>query len=384
MSIKMIALILLLDLIQSPVLGLRCWTCENEPNIEACDKNAVLKTCRFNEQSCHTVARRIGTPDNMFTVSRHCKQKLACLNDQAQNGFPMPGFKMPRHPQCNGDQHSAVCRCCCTSDGCNRGALSCIPEPRCPMLKKPKYGDLVCTNENKVGSVCRTVCGLDYYVSPNEADVRTCTESGTWEGIKSCCARPCPPNGNLDVVFVLHTSDSGNWKTGLDVIATIQSLFKMGKDSARVGFVGDIGHPYESTAMHLNDFSERASLSLAIRSQAFNNTGNAASNIAEVLKYVKRSMFTTRNGDRKNAENIIVLVTDQNNSAGGMTSAAYELRRSGIKTFVVNFQEPKSNKDLRNLLPLTRYMNRIFSWKPGMSNRTFAFRVGVALCGNPC
>uniref|UniRef100_H2Z151 Sushi domain-containing protein n=1 Tax=Ciona savignyi TaxID=51511 RepID=H2Z151_CIOSA len=291
---------------------------------------------------------------------------------------------MPTNPQCNGANPSAVCRCCCNNDGCNRGPLTCIPEISCPEQKNVQNGAVVCSNSNRVGSKCRRICKEDYYVYPSGSDVTVCGEKGRWNGTKSCCARMCPPNGFLDIVFVLHTSDAESWRIGKEVIAATQALFTLGNGLARIGFVAAGSSSFETSPIQLIDVTKSDSLAQAIRSQTFTDKGNKDSSPERALQFAKNSMFTQQNGDRAKAANIVVFVTNIADPSADLTSVASAFRDSRIKAFAVDLQDQGTPNDQSQLLKLTRSRDHIFTWRPGYSNRRLSFQIGAALCGNPC
>jgi len=56
-----------------------------------------------------------------YRITKRCKQKLACENNQAQNDRPAwdPTQCNPKFSQ------NSVCRCCCDTDLCNENEMPC-------------------------------------------------------------------------------------------------------------------------------------------------------------------------------------------------------------------------------------------------------------------
>lgn len=108
-TLKLIALTLILAFEVSE--GLRCWKCDNAKNDKDCKKRGRIQTCNSNENICFTETRII--TKNVKTITRRCKQDVACNNNHIQN--PRAAW-MPS--QCN-ERQGSVCRCCCDYNECN-------------------------------------------------------------------------------------------------------------------------------------------------------------------------------------------------------------------------------------------------------------------------
>ena len=67
---------------REPPYQLTCYQCENEKSEGACDKNIV--TCAPNALSCETHIR-VWNDGRDVSVSKQCKQPLACFNNFIQN-----------------------------------------------------------------------------------------------------------------------------------------------------------------------------------------------------------------------------------------------------------------------------------------------------------
>ncbi|CAK8679838.1 unnamed protein product [Clavelina lepadiformis] len=69
--------------INQRILGLRCMTCENARSHQECDTRGVMKECMPNELACAIEERKINLGPERI-IFKHCKQPLACDNNQVQ------------------------------------------------------------------------------------------------------------------------------------------------------------------------------------------------------------------------------------------------------------------------------------------------------------
>ncbi|XP_078491434.1 uncharacterized protein LOC144747515 [Ciona intestinalis] len=91
--------------------GIRCMKCVGETH-EQCDNSGTLITCQNNQGQCAVEIRT--SESGVQTISKYCKQRDACFNDQVQNIH-----------DCRGGGRNSVCRCCCANNKCNIGDSSC-------------------------------------------------------------------------------------------------------------------------------------------------------------------------------------------------------------------------------------------------------------------
>jgi len=91
---------------------IQCYVCENAASDEDC---MDLVTCPPSETSCFATIRSRGKET---TVTKGCKQDLACVNNLIQN--PRNSGEGPS--QCNGNGIHSKCECCCFTTGCNAGS----------------------------------------------------------------------------------------------------------------------------------------------------------------------------------------------------------------------------------------------------------------------
>merc|ERR1739838_170001 len=96
--------------------GFACYSCHGAATNEECNAGP-MEVCRRDSMACENEVRVHGGKKQIF---KRCKQQAACHNNQIQN--PRQAF-LPS--QCNGNQDSDVCRCCCTTHMCNEAERVC-------------------------------------------------------------------------------------------------------------------------------------------------------------------------------------------------------------------------------------------------------------------
>jgi len=143
--------------------AIKCWECDNAVDDEDCMERGTLRNCNDNEERCFTETRLI--QDGRKLITRRCKQRLACFNNNYQNQKPAWD-----PTQCNKNGGS-VCRCCCSFDECNA-----FEATQCLKLVKPRDPDIKCKipqilengkascKKFKGGLVCNYKCNKGYQV----------------------------------------------------------------------------------------------------------------------------------------------------------------------------------------------------------------------------
>nr|XP_026692445.1 P-selectin isoform X1 [Ciona intestinalis] len=168
--------------------ALQCITCDNAKSHEECDKRGRVVTCNKNEEMCAIEERKVNQgPEKL--IFKHCKQPLACSNNERQN--PRPAW-WPT--QCNSRAVNSVCRCCCSGDLCNQGANTCfnrVANVCLPPRTNPRNGKVTCSDGNKIGSSCSFTCDAGHVMSGSKTS--ECGQDGTWSSpTPSCGPITCP------------------------------------------------------------------------------------------------------------------------------------------------------------------------------------------------
>lgn len=137
-----------------------------------------------------------------------------------------------------------------------------------------------------------------------------------------------------DVVFILDSSASigaPNFETIKAFVGNIIRNLNIDNGNTRIGLItlSDTYHQY----FYLNTFTTRALMLAALNNVTYMP---GSTNTAVALNYVRTVMLTSANGDRTEATNIMILLTDGgSNDRSATSNAAALLRKTGATIFVV-------------------------------------------------
>ncbi len=142
-----------------------------------------------------------------------------------------------------------------------------------------------------------------------------------------------------DIVFVVDSSGSirqNRYEQVLQYIMNVTSRLEIGSDRVRVGLI-----TYGDTAQirfHLNSYSSREDVLQAIEMTPFSR---GRTNTAEALGLLHETMYTQQNGDRFDAPNFAIVVTDGESNVNPRDTIpqAIQARISGIHIFAVTVQD---------------------------------------------
>ncbi|XP_078484189.1 matrilin-3-like [Ciona intestinalis] len=369
--------------------GLLCMECDESESIAECDVNGRLVACQSNQKTCETVVRRSGYSPGDVKVIKGCKQKKACRNNQAQNTQVSGGGK-----QCNADQPSSVCSCCCVGDGCNIGEPPCIEEVinvTCPVQATFYHGDMICSNDNREGSVCKFMCTEDVFsVYPDGVDANQCMGSGVWNITMPCCARPCPPYFLYDMVTIYHTTNVQLFDI-FSVGAIIKtSTIAIGPEATQSASFYYSDKVNEESVVHFNDYNYNRSLGIRLYDERTrpNNSANGKVNTGAAIRWALRHMFNESRGARRNVPKVIVVAIDSN-SDDDVTAASQAARDAGILLYVFNIPPAGGALDQDQMLSITNDVDHIFTFDPERRNffstvGSFTTDVISHFCSDPC
>lgn len=144
--------------------GLRCWECSNAVTNKKCLEDGRLRVCDRNEGSCQNTIR---VSNGKMTLFKGCKQTQACKNNMRQNG-PISAAWYPI--QCSMQPQNTVCRCCCSTNGCNEYAFFCRGDSQRRSLQRLEEenhacGKPLCNNVGrcyKQGDKFKCACNRDF------------------------------------------------------------------------------------------------------------------------------------------------------------------------------------------------------------------------------
>ncbi|XP_062568078.1 collagen alpha-1(XII) chain-like [Saccostrea cucullata] len=153
-------------------------------------------------------------------------------------------------------------------------------------------------------------------------------------------------SASTDVVFLLDSSGSvgsENFKKILNFTKAIVSRFTVGPHNTLVGI-----ETFASTVHH--QFALDANKNMATLLTAVDNVPyqTGGTNIEAALKYVNDYSF--KPGGRRNAEKILILITDgQTYSPNGTAIQAKSLRKTNIKVFCIGIGHSINSKELQHI-----------------------------------
>ena len=138
----------------------------------------------------------------------------------------------------------------------------------------------------------------------------------------------------MDIVFVLDESGSvgrSNFQKEFEFVAKFTSSFDIGPSQMQFGLI--TFSTDARTHMYLNTFSDKVALTNHIRQIPYNSGDTNTANAMQMAQY---DLFTPQHGDRLNAKNIMIVITDGLSQHPGQTTiVANQLRAAGIQTIAV-------------------------------------------------
>jgi len=174
---RSIAYLALLFAILYSTTALECWECDNAENDEDCKNKGHLRECPSKEDSCFSETRLY--EDGRRSITRRCKQDLACFNNEVQN--PRPAWDPT---QCS-KRAGSVCRCCCGFNGCNgneqtacKQSYDPIQPKICGLPEKIANGYVFCKT-SEVEVQCHFYCKSGYERIGDEVSVCNADNVGT-------------------------------------------------------------------------------------------------------------------------------------------------------------------------------------------------------------
>lgn len=134
--------------------------------------------------------------------------------------------------------------------------------------------------------------------------------------------------------------------------------------------------------IHLNQFTNRKDL---INSISFKEM-TGSTNTAVALRHLREVMFTEEHGDRPDARNIVILLTDgRSNDRGATWDEAVLLRNDDVTIITVGF-EIQGDYDLREMKGITSNPDELnfFNVNSSLNVRQVAEDIMYAVCTSEC
>ncbi|XP_039252424.2 E-selectin-like [Styela clava] len=253
----------------------------------------------------------------------------------------------------------------------------------CPEIRL-QYGITTCSDENRIGSICKFTCtSKEYERYPESRNTISCQNNSNWSEEPPCCARKCPPYNLMDLVILLDSSSSigkRNWKKMISFVDTVVDLFAVQNDSVNFGIIRYNAEIDVKTKIDLNKSPKNATrLKELIAKIPYNGKGTRT---GEAMTYVQENMFSYGRGDRPNARNVLLDITD-GKSQDDITEPLRILKKNGISTYVIAvtsvlsaFDEIWFNgTDNEHLYTVGSFADL---------TREYAEEISLNLCGDPC
>ncbi len=111
-----------------------------------------------------------------------------------------------------------------------------------------------------------------------------------------------------DIIFLVDSSGSiqrNNWQSVLNFMKRIVQDYTIGPNNVRVG-VAIFGNDVQPM-FHLNRYSRKSDILTAIDRIPYLDQ---STNTPAAIRYMRTTMFSPQNGDRPNAPNIAIIITD--------------------------------------------------------------------------
>jgi len=172
-----------------------------------------------------------------------------------------------------------------------------------------------------------------------------CTCPTGYTGIN--CERKC--SGKVDIVFVLDASGSIRNERFAYVQAYVNSVIEQLQVSPNDTQIAAVS--YSDSAylqFKLNEYSTKQDAQLAIRRIPF---VGGRTNTAAAIRLMMNTVFTAANGDRPDAPNFCILLTDGNSNINvpDTIPAAIDARQSGIEMIVFGVGTDINVNEMQNL-----------------------------------
>ncbi|CAH1241297.1 COL6A3 [Branchiostoma lanceolatum] len=233
--------------------------------------------------------------------------------------------------------------------GCNdgfllQGASSAVCQADCTWSAAPPICTDVCDpNPCLNGGTCQAV-----------AFSSSCTCPPSYEG--DICQRYSPcynRNIELDLVFLLDGSGSvttANFDIVKEFTRRLANNFDVSLADTRVGVVQFSDSP--TSEFNLNSFNTNEQVDLAIRNIQYQQGGT---NTGAAINFALVNSFSVNNGDRSDAPDVMIVVTD-GQSSDDVAGPAQNARNAGISMYAVGIG---NSVDTNELLQIAGQADRV-------------------------
>ncbi|XP_076818239.1 uncharacterized protein LOC143463907 isoform X1 [Clavelina lepadiformis] len=262
---------------------------------------------------------------------------------------------------------------------------------RCPKTFAPFYhGTYICTEDNMLGSQCSFQCDSDLNFKLNPpVDFIKCKPDRQWT-FSPCCRLPCPPNAILDIVILLDSSAS----VGPDNFEIIKSFvlkfvvqFIVRDDAARFSLVLFNREIDTESQILLHDYPNHLKSILdGITEMSYKSSGADRTNTGKALNYAANFLLHPDNGNRNEAKDVLILITDSEPS-DDVKKPAQVLHSKGVNVFLIPVQPPVGKLDILTLRPVVAEESHILGDTLTLGfdalDKTFSRKMIELLCTLP-
>ncbi|XP_039262210.2 uncharacterized protein LOC120338298 [Styela clava] len=214
----------------------------------------------------------------------------------------------------------------------SRTPPTCVRAVCSPPLFPPNEGNMTCSDDNNIGSVCEFGCNRGYRIQGN-AEV-TCLENQEWSSSRPCCRDDCAPYARMNLIFVLDSSSSVGLENFYDIkqfVKDLQKRFVLSVDFTQVTAI-----VYHSKIVPLNNneiFDSNVEFEEAIGKLTYSGLGTYT---GKAIEYVIENFIGRRDG----AKDVVVLLTD-GKSLDDVTEPAKKLRQLNVHVVAVGVKEAR-------------------------------------------
>jgi len=216
---------------------------------------------------------------------------------------------------CDGDSEK--------TETCNAGECVTCSKPGAPYkgqaVCKTPNGDILGENEPlQTGTECHYSCADGLSVTPTTSTTLTCTSTGEWDQPEPCCRKTqCDVKEYMDLLFIVDISKSmysgkgekQRWFAARKFLIEFVSSthFTIGPDNVRVGIIPFFKEPDISQQILFSQTTTKEKLVQDIEGLQCCYSGT---NQSYAMNHAVDNMLTTENGDRSEAINMLVVMTD--------------------------------------------------------------------------
>ena len=166
----------------------------------------------------------------------------------------------------------------------------------------------------------------------------------------------------VDLVFIVDQStSSGDWNSLINFVISILENLEIGDNAARIGFISFAENA--NNVFFLNAFSNRNDIINRINSLA--DPSEAGANAQEAFSFARTNQFTSSNGDRTSALNVVVYLTYGQSSvqADQTVNQAQLLKTSGVTIFAIGIGGNADTQEVMDISSLPQILDIVY-WLP--------------------